>query len=803
MTELHPPSPDDSRPNESESSKELSVWDYLIHLPGEYYQRLISRKPVVAVRQDFEKTKSQGVLQEIEGIKESTPSSYPVEGEIISNTSTSPKVASAIPTSTYEGGSPDLPQQRVFSIRLPFGFSVNVIKEPKQKNDDQESTVAGSRALQQTKPKHPIKFSAKRIIKPHEIACSLILSIAGLWLLFQTVPGLLWWLAWVLLFNGLLIYLFATRVGEDGKVSLWDHLTGGRLDFGIKGWQKICLAVSVCLAVMVAATAGSSPLMPNPYLTTLAWLGAIILAIIGGWKNTVSPQRLNKWDVILFLVFTFTAFVIRFVNIAGNPNVLTGDEASSGLSAVEFVQGRMNNIFTIGWYSFPSFFNFLQSLSIRLLGQTTAALRVPSVLAGAITVGAVYLFGRQIFNRWTGVFAALFLLAFHYHNHFSRIGLNNIWDGLWFTAVLGLVWYGWEKEDRLSFLFGGLFLGLSQYFYVSSRALLGLVPLSLLILALVDRKGAGKRLADILLMMLVFLVVIMPLLFYYLRYPLEYNAPMQRFSIFSNWMGLRMEQTGWSPPRIVLDQIGLSAEGLINRPLNGPWYEPMTPLLRPISAFLFLMGLLALSLKWRSRRTFILILWVGVIVLVGALSENTPAAQRYIAIAPAIALTIGFGLAELGRLLGKIRPVYTNWILVALLTTMIVFGVDELRFYYYNYAPQAELGGDNGLVVQKLADYLQTKDSSWQVAFFGFPRMGYFSYSTLPYLAPQITGVDMNAPWGSPENPALASEHMIFVFLPEHLEDLKAVQADYPNGSLHEEKYKDRTLYWMYEVLSP
>lgn len=711
--------------------------------------------------------------------------------------------ASALPTATCEDSALNSSPQRVFSIRLPFGFSINVIKEPGQKSTGQESTVAGSKAFQQTKPKPLLRFSAKRNIKPHGIACSALLSVTGLWLLFQTVPGLLRWLAWGLLFNSVLIYLFATRVDEDGKVSLWDHLTGGRLDFGIAGWQKICLTVSVCLAMSVAATVGSSPLMPHPYITTLAWFAAVILAIIGGWKNSLSPHRLNKWDAILFLAFTLTAFVIRFVNIGGNPSVLTGDEASSGLSAVEFVQGRMNNIFTIGWYSFPSFFNFLQSLSIRLLGQTTAALRMLSVVAGAITVGAVYLFGRQIFNRWTGVFAALFLLAFHYHNHFSRIGLNNIWDGLWFTAVLGLVWYGWEKEDRLSFLFGGLFLGLSQYFYVSSRALLGLVPLSLLILALVDRKRAGKRLADILLMMLVFLAVIMPLLFYYIRYPLEYNAPMQRFSIFSNWMNLRMEQTGWSPPRIVLDQIGLSAEGLINRPLNGPWYQPTTPLLRPISAVLFSMGLLALFLKWRSHRTFILILWVGAIVLIGALSENTPAAQRYIAIAPAIALAIGFGLTELGGLLGKIRPVYTNWILVALLTIMIVFGVDELKFYYYSYAPQAELGGNNGLVVQKLADSLQTKDSSWQVAFFGSPRMGYYSYSTLPYLAPQITGADMNAPWGSPENPALTSAHVIFVFLPEHIEDLKAVQADYPNGRLHEEKHKDRTLYWLYEVSLP
>jgi hypothetical protein len=105
-------------------------------------------------------------------------------------------------------------------------------------------------------------------------------------------------------------------------------------------------------------------------------------------------------------------------------------------------------------------------------------------------------------------------------------------------------------------------------------------------------------------------------------------------------------------------------------------------------------------------------------------------------------------------------------------------------------------------VAQNLADYLQTKDTSWQVVFFGSPRMGYYSYSTLPYLDPQIRGVDMNAPWGSPDNPALTSDHIIFVFLPNHYDDLKAVQASYPNGRLHEEKYKDNTLYWLYEVPS-
>jgi hypothetical protein len=691
-------------------------------------------------------------------------------------------------------------------IKLPFGAFVIFGVE---KNAANTASAARADSLQsqvekaKRSPRHSFfNFKARRKYSSLTVICSLLFSVTGLWLLFQAVPGPLQWVAWVLLFNGVLIYIFATRVGEDSKESLWEYLTGGRLEFGVKGWQKICLAVSVCLAFLAAASAGYAPMMTHPYISVLAWLGAIILAILGGWKNTASQRGLDKWDVILFLGFTFAAMAIRGFNVAHNPKVLTGDEASSGLSAMLFVQGKMNNIFTIGWYSFPSFFNFLQSLSIRLLGQTTLALRALSVLAGGLTVGAVYLFGSKIFSRWVGVFAAVFLLAFNYHNHFSRIGLNNIWDGLWFTAVLGLLWYGWEKEDRLAFLFCGLSLGLAQYFYVSSRVLLGLVPLILVLLALMDRKRAGQRLADISLLVLVFLAVVLPMMFYFIRYPLEYYAPLQRFSIFGEWMGLRIQQTGWSVPRIILDQILLSATGLLSRPLNGPWYDSTAPLLRPIFGIFFLVGLLALIIKWRRQRAFILILWIVLIILVGAMSDNTPAPQRYIAIAPVVAITIGVGLEELGKLSGKIRPAFTKWIYVTLLAILIVFGAEELRFYYFDYSSKAELGGDNGLVAQNLADYLQTKDTSWQVVFFGSPRMGYYSYSTLPYLDPQIQGVDMNAPWGSPDNPALTSDHIIFVFLPNHYDDLKAVQASYPNGRLHEEKYKDNTLYWLYEVPS-
>ncbi len=83
--------------------------------------------------------------------------------------------------------------------------------------------------------------------------------------------------------------------------------------------------------------------------------------------------------------------------------------------------------------------------------------------------------GRALFDEWTGVFAGLLLAGSHFHIHYSRLGLNQSFDGLAYTAVLAALYVGWKQNRRSAFLLAGLGLGLSQYFYMSARALLVLV----------------------------------------------------------------------------------------------------------------------------------------------------------------------------------------------------------------------------------------------------------------------------------------------------------------------------------------
>jgi 4-amino-4-deoxy-L-arabinose transferase-like glycosyltransferase len=827
-----------SRPVQLEAAAapdEPTVWEYLVQMVRTIPQRLFAKptktpsSPAIA-----EGTRIPVSAEKPASSASAATLALPAENVTFTNRAIEPAVSyqvlPAAPDGTNQGDS----VQVQFSVRLPPGTRLNITLDSQRTADDASSTTVQPLVTvsQQNQPyqqaqgvipertakptlampasltqvfsrfdlKEPLNLRAERKISPQVMGASFLLTVFGLWLLLRPLSIVLRAVNVLFLLNGILIFLFATRLGEDGEQSLWDWLTRDiSLSLGVAYWQKVCLCISPCLTVVAVIAAGQNPVMVHPFVAVVAWLGAIVLAIVGGWQKGVSWHRPERLSVFLLLGLTLAALALRSFDVAHIPSVLTGDEASSGLSGVSFAKGEVNNIFTIGWFSFPAMFYFLQGLAIRIFGQSIDALRLFAALGGALTVGAVYVVGRNLFNHWAGVFAALFLTFFHYHNHFSRIGLNNIWDGLWFTVVLGLLWYGWEKQSRIAFLWCGFSLGLAQYFYITSRALFVLVPLYMVIMALLDRQRARARLPDMVLMGLSCLVTVLPLAFFFIRFPTEFYAPLQRATILGEWLKNAVSLTGQSPLVIILRQIGLSVSGLYSEPLRA-WYEPQTPLLRPVSAVVFFIGLLFMLPKWRQGFASLLWMWLGAIILAGGLSENTPAAQRYVAVAPVVALIIGFGLAEAAQFLAKTWSQRARWFYGALLVFLLVVGVDELKFYYLEYTPRAYLGGDNGLIAQNLADYLKTKDANWQVVFYGWPRMGYYSFSTLPYLAPQIIGVDHNQPWGSAENPPITGNDLIFVFLPEHLQDLQAAQAQYPNGQLFEETNRGATLYWRYEV---
>jgi len=612
------------------------------------------------------------------------------------------------------------------------------------------------------------------------------------------------WAAWLLFLGGLASIGMGLAALNQPRLLNWlDQRLQRLLNIaGVPLRQAVLMVASLALAITASLAAGFDPHMKNPWLAVTAWIAALGLAVWACWKPSGEKFRLS-WKAWLTLAALLgAAFLLRGVNTQEIPHVLSGDEASSGLSAVDFIAGRTDNIFGVGWFSFPALFFYIQSLPIRLLGQTTPALRLLSALAGTLTVGAVYLTARAMFGELVGFAAGLFMAAFHYHINFSRIGLNNIWDGFWLTVTLGLFWQGWRSEKRACFVFGGLALGLSQYFYVSARIIPAILLAWLFFASLVDFARFKRLRRDLFLGGFLALVAFLPLGIFFANRPEEFAAPINRVTIFGVWMEQTMAVSGESFWQILGKQFLAGLQGFTHLPLRF-WYEPQTPLLRPLAATAFLFGMILLAMKPKDDRFQLLILWVAAFALTISFSESAPASQRFVGVAPAAAILVAYGVMGLFELFGRLWLPLARPLAAAGLLVIVLLSVDDARFYFFDYAPRSQFGGDHTLIAQDLADYLQTKSSDWKVAFLGFPDMGYYSIMSLPYLAPHIQGLDINYPLRRNRVPDLGTGRWIFVFLNNHLEDLDAIQYTYPFGTLREvqRRYPEKgTLYRSYEI---
>ncbi len=577
------------------------------------------------------------------------------------------------------------------------------------------------------------------------------------------------------------------------------HVAADWLD--VSKAQVILLILAPLLALAGWLAAGEGRLMRQPQLAVFMWLLGILFLVAGSLTHLPvlgqQPRPRREWGAVAAVFLG--ALLLRGIATAEFPWLLTGDEASGGLSALEFLNGERDNIFGLAWLSFPSLYFYLQSISIRLVGQTTEALRLTSALAGALTVLALYWFLRQAFDRWVALTASILLAASHFHIHFSRIGLNNIWDGFFVAFISGAFWWGWSKNNRLGYVLAGLGFGLAQYFYASSRFLFLLFPIWLVVAAFRDWGAVRARLPHLAIMALGALVITLPLAMYYLGHIPEFYAPMARVSYLGDMLRSDVLATGKVPAELLASQFVTSALAFTSTNLRH-WYIPGTPMLLPLSATMFLMGVVLLLLSIRRRAELWLILWLAGAIAIGALSESTPAAQRYVFAAPVVAATIALALVRIGQWLIESWPTARPAVVAVVGIVVAVACWIDLSFYFGDYSASRRFGDFNTETAAAVAQMLQEREPGVEVYFFG-GRMGYYSHSSIRYLASHAIGHDVLQPLTSTPNWELPGP-TVFVFLPERAAEMALVQERYPGGEVFQETGRDAELYSAYELPS-
>ncbi|MGQ9925809.1 MAG: ArnT family glycosyltransferase [Chloroflexaceae bacterium] len=562
-------------------------------------------------------------------------------------------------------------------------------------------------------------------------------------------------------------------------------------------WRAgLLLAASLLMLLTLAALAGAqpAPLQANLNWTFAPWAAAVAcyLGAMAVAPGRAQHPRFALVALLMPLAIGALALPLRVWNIGAIPPTLSGDEGSQGLEALRVLAGGIQNPFSTGWLGVPTLSFYFNALSIALLGQNAAALRLPWALVGVATVIATYALVARLHGRTLALISATLLAGYHYHIHFSRLGSNQIADGLFATLALLCLYQGYDRRNPFNYALCGAVIGIAQYFYAGARFIGILIVVVLAVLALRDGRRFWREQGwGVAVLASAALLSAAPMIQYAFRFPAEYNARLNAVGIIqSGWLEREQVIRNQGALPIVIDQFWRAALAYNAYPDRTVWYGSPRPLFDLLYGTLFILGLGFALTRLFDRRIFPLVAWWGgAVVLGGMLTESPPSSQRLVTTAIPAIVFVALGLTllvqGLAQVLGAPRPARLAPLLSIATVVLVALSV---RYYFVEYTPTRVYGNANALLATELAHYANDQlppDS--RLVFFGWPRIG-ADFGTLPYLAPHIERLDVHDPLREPPDPTLiARDHpTVFVFVPERAGELGLVQFAFPNGTLEE-----------------
>lgn len=363
------------------------------------------------------------------------------------------------------------------------------------------------------------------------------------------------------------------------------------------------------------------------------WALCVIILVVALWPANEWPRsHLSEWKVVLAL--GAIALLLRLLLLEMVPGGLHVDEMGVADFAARHVFPPGNqtiNPFHTGAASQPALYHYLIRLSFALFGYSIWGLRVGSVVAGTLAVLATYAVVAVWQDRRTALLAAAVMATYHYHIHWSRLGLNNVWDTLWVPLILAAFTWGWQRQWSGGAVIAGLALGLSQYFYAGSKV--GIFLLAYAVYVLYRRTPDQRRLLIHGGKLLVTAATVAaPIALFAMLMPEVY---FQRSRIVFGWQyGAIIEAVGeYNLGQYLWQQIWRNAGAFTAVPEITGFYGPDVPFLIGLAAPLFVIGFLW-SL-WQHR--WLPVLWVLLTILFGGIMlTGAPSSSHFVVVIPAI-----------------------------------------------------------------------------------------------------------------------------------------------------------------------
>lgn len=315
-------------------------------------------------------------------------------------------------------------------------------------------------------------------------------------------------------------------------------------------------------------------------------------------KHTLPGKGRAFYTATLLLVLLVAAG-LRLYRLPQLPLGLHYDEAANGILAAEIARGTKTPVFISSYTGKEVLFFYWAALWIRLLGATPFALRLSAALAGIATVAATIWAVRELLHghrdaRWVAILTGAFVATSFWHLILSRYGFRAVTQPLMQALTVAALWRGLRlskgSERGKGFLWlvlGGLFCGLTAYTYLAARAFPVPLAAALLTVLIVDKSHRRARLGQFAVLVIAAALTLTPLAHYWLTHPGSFMTRTDQVAATS-WT------EAWDGIRACL--------GMLFR-RGAPYVRfniPFRPLFDPITAALFLLGLI--MAVWHLRR---------------------------------------------------------------------------------------------------------------------------------------------------------------------------------------------------------
>ena len=418
----------------------------------------------------------------------------------------------------------------------------------------------------------------------------------------------------------------------------------------------------------------------------------------------------------------------------------------------------------------PSGYFYLVALSIRALGLSVFAVRLPSMLAGvAIVVGMYFLslaVAQVFFSSWSpqkkqsvGLLASLLAAVSSWLLMFSRAAWEvNVATAFLLWGIIFSLWFIGSKRI-LTLLGASFFFAASAYTYHATRLIAPLLFLMVLSISalplwyqdLLKKESLFKHFPKKeVLAGLVFLLLLTPLV-------ATASSPevTQRFaetSIFSDLSPIERSNEARALANVPLSNLFFhrywffAAEALNNATshftldflfvhgdANKRHSTNFFGQLYYLDGIFLLVGSYALVRRYKKAALF-LFMWVCIGLIPASISTATPHALRILPIVPVLILTSALGIVELFAFIRRTVPARMYLVVLFLVPLLYATQVGASLWYYLRVYPQeSALEWQYGYkqVMEVVHEQVATGASVAVSRSFGRPAMYYFFTNTI------------------------------------------------------------------------